>query len=122
MKKVALIMLIGIIGIAINWLALLAGWWWLTPIIGLAIGLLLRPAGVGFLTSLCAGGLGWGLPLAVLAANAPVGRVANAVEGIVGLFSTGGVAILVLTIALGCILSVLGTWVGVAGRRLPASA
>ena len=120
MKKTGLIVLIAIIGIAINWLALLAGWWWITPVIGLLIGLFLRPAGVGLLASLCAGGIGWGLPLALLAINAPVTGVANAVESAVGLSATGGAAILVLTIVLGCILSLVGAWVGVAGRRVVA--
>jgi hypothetical protein len=117
-KKPVLIVLIATISIGINWLTLLIGWWWVTPSIGLLIGLLLRPAGVGLLASLCVGGLGWGLPLAVLALHAPVASIAGAVESVVGLSSTGGVAILVLTVALGCTLSVTGTWVGVAGRRV----
>jgi len=107
-----------VISIGVNWLTLLIGWWWVTPGLGLLIGLLVRPAGVGLLASLCAGGFGWGLPLAVLALHAPVARVAVAVESVVGLSSTGGVAILVLTVALGCILSITGTWVGVAGRHV----
>lgn len=118
MKKTGLIVLIALIGIAVNWLALLAGWWWITLAIGLLIGIFLRPAGAGLLTSLCVGALGWGLPLAVLALNAPVTKVASAVESAVGLSATGGVAILVLTVVLGCILSLAGAWVGIAGRRM----
>jgi hypothetical protein len=118
MKKIAFIVLIGIVGVTINWLALLAGFWWLTPVIGLLIGLFLRPAGVGFLASLYVGGFGWGLPLAILATNAPVGRVANAIESVIGLSATGGVLMIVLTVVLGCMLSLLGTWVGIAGRRV----
>lgn len=118
MKKTGLIVLIVLVGIAVNWLALLVGWWWITPVIGLLIGLFLRPAGVGLPVALCAGGLGWGLPLLVLALNAPVTSVASAVESVAGLSATGGLAILVLTIALGCILSIVGAWVGVAGRQV----
>lgn len=118
MKKSVLLVLIAILGIAIDWLALLAGWWWITPAIGLLIGLFLRPAGVSLPIALCIGGLGWGLPLAALALNAPVTRVAGAVESVVSLSATGGVAIFVLTIALGCILSIVGAWVGVAGRKV----
>lgn len=118
MKKGVFIVLIGGSSIAINWLALQIGWWWITPLTGLLIGFALRPASLGLLTSLCVGGLGWGLPLAVLALNAPVKNVANAVESVVGLSSTGGVAIIVLTVTLGCILSIAGTWVGVAGRKV----
>jgi hypothetical protein len=118
MKKFALVVLIAVISVAINWLALVAGWWWITPATGLLIGLFLRPAGIGFLASLCAGALGWGLPLALLALNAPVKSVASAVESVVGYSSTGGAVILTLTIVLGCVLSIAGTWVGVAGRRV----
>lgn len=121
MKKFGLMILITLTGIAVNWLGFLAGWWWLTPLVGLLLGLFLRPASVGFLASLCVGGLSWGLPLAVLAMNAPVKSVANAVEGVVGLSSTGGTAIIVLTIVFGCLLSVAGTWVGTAGRKLSVS-
>src|SRR5581483_7262608 len=118
MKKLALIVLILFISTGINWLALLVGWWWITPAIGLLIGLMLRPASVGVLASLCSGGLGWGLPLAVLALNAPVASTAGAVESVVGLTATGGIAILILTVVLGCILSVVSTWVGIAARQL----
>ena len=118
MKKFAFSVLIGIVGVTIIWLALLAGFWWLTSVIGLLIGLFLRPAGVGLLSSLCIGGFGWGLPLAIMATNAPVGNVANAIEGAIGLSTTNGVLIIVLTVGLGCILSMLGTWVGIAGRRV----
>lgn len=118
MKKLSFVILIGIVSIAVNWLSLSVGWWWFTPVIGLLLGLFLRPAGVSFLSSICVGGLGWGLPLAVLALNAPVKSVANAVESVVGLLSTGGVAVIVLTILLGCVLSVIGTWVGVVGRSM----
>lgn len=120
MKKVALAILIGVVSAAINWLALLAGWWWITPVIGLLIGLGLYPARLSFLASLAAGGLGWGLPLAVLALNAPIKSIANAVESVVGLSSTGGVIIIMLTVGLGCVLSTAGTWVGVASRKVAA--
>lgn len=118
MKKLVLIVLIVAISTGINWLALLVGWWWITPVIGLLAGLLLRPASVGLLASLCAGGLGWGLPLAVLALNAPVANIAGAVESVVGLPATGGTVILILTVVLGCILSVVSTWVGIAARQV----
>jgi hypothetical protein len=53
-----------------------------------------------------------------MATNAPVGRVANAIESVIGLSATGGVLMMVLTVVLGCILSLVGTWVGIAGRRV----
>src|SRR5258708_915397 len=100
MKKFGLVVLIGIMSIAINWLVLTIGWWWFTPILGLLLSLLVRPVSISILTSLCVGGLSWGLPLAVLAVNAPIKSVANAVESVVGFSSTGGVVIIVSTIIL----------------------
>jgi len=118
MKKLGLIVLIVVASVVINWLALLAGWWWVTVLTGLLIGLFFRPAGGGFLASLLAGGLGWGLPLALLALSAPVKSLASTVESVVGYSSTDGVVIIVLTIVLGGVLSIVGTWVGVAGRQV----
>lgn len=118
MKKSGIIVLIGIVGIAASWFALLVGWWWSAPMIGLLFGLFLRPATVSFLASICVGGFSWGLPLAIMAMNAPVKGIANAVESVAGLSSTGGAAIIVLTVLLGCILCVVGTWVGLAIRMV----
>jgi hypothetical protein len=121
MKKVVLVVLITLVSVAADWLALLNGWWWVTPVVGLLIGLCVRPARVCVLLTFCVGGLGWGLPLVVLATYAPVGSIATAVEGVVALSSTGGVAIIVLTIIWGCVLSVIGMWVAYAGRSFAAS-
>lgn len=118
MKKFSLLLLVALVGIGVNWLSLLGGWWWLTPVVGLLLGLAVRGAGMSFLISFCVGGLGWGLPLVMLAANAPIKRVADIVESVIGLSATGGVAIIALTVALGCVLSMVGTWVGVAGRQI----
>ena len=118
MKKFAFVILIALIGIAVNWLALLAGWWWVTSVVGLLIGLFLRPASVSLLLALCVGGLSWGLPLAVLATYAPVMKIAATVESVIGLSSTGGTLIVVLTIVLGCLLSIPGSWVGITIRHL----
>jgi hypothetical protein len=122
MRQSGFYLLIGIIGLVLAWLSGLAGWWWVTTIVGLLIGILVRPAWLVVLVSLTTGGLGWGLPLALLAFNAPAGRIATAVESAVGLTATGGTIIILLTVALGCLLSVLGAWVGIATRRLPVVA
>ncbi len=122
MRKLGFAIAIGITGLALTWLGVQSGWWWLTPIAGLIIGLLLRPARLAILVALLAGGLGWGLPLAILAFSAPVGPIAAAVESVIGLTATGGVFIIVLTVALGCVLCVVGAWVGIAGRKLPETA
>lgn len=116
MKNLSFILLAGLGGIALNWLSLLAGWWWITPIIGLLLGLCIYKAGVSLVLSLCVGGAGWGLPLALLATHAPVSKVASVVESVIGLTSTNGILIIILTIVLGCMLSLVGTWVGIAGK------
>jgi hypothetical protein len=122
MRTLGFCLLIGIIGLALTWLSGLVGWWWVTPLVGVLIGLLLRPAWLALVTSLAVGGLGWGLPVALLAFTAPVGHLAAAVDALIGQPATGGALIILLTVVVGCMLSLVGTWVGIAVRRLPAFA
>jgi hypothetical protein len=119
MRTLGFCLLLGVSGLALTWLSGQVGWWWVTPLVGVLIGLLLRPAWLALVTSLAAGGLGWGLPLALLAFTAPVGRLAAAVEAVFRLPATGGTIIILLTVVFGCVLSLVGTWVGIAGRNLP---
>ena len=126
MRRLGFCLLIGISGLALTWLSGLLGWWWVTPVVGVLIGLLLRPGWLALVTSFATGGLGWGLPLALLAFTAPVGRFAAAVDalfdGLLGLPATGGALLILLTIVVGGVLSLVGTWVAIAARRLPAFA
>ncbi len=122
MRTLGFCLLLGVSGLALTWLSGLVGWWWVTPLVGVLIGLLLRPAWLALVTSLAAGGLGWGLPLALLAFTAPVGRLAAAVEAVMRLPVTGWTSLILLTVVVGCVLSLVGTWVGIAARRLPAFA
>jgi hypothetical protein len=118
MIKLVFMVLLVSAGVTVDWLALLIGWWWITPVVGLLIGLCKHSTFVGFLLTLCVGCLGWGLPLAVLAISAPVKGIASAVEDVIALSSTNGVAIILATLLLGGLLSVVGTYVGVTGRSL----
>ena len=43
MRTLGFCLLIGIIGLALTWLSGQLGWWWVTPLVGVLIGLLLRP-------------------------------------------------------------------------------
>lgn len=126
MQRSAYRVLLGVVGLALIWLSGLMGWWWVTPIVGLLIGFLIRPALLSLMTSLAAGGLGWGLPVAFLAFTAPVGRLAHAIDalfdGLIGLPSTGGALIILLTVVLGSLLCLVGAWVTIAARRVPAFA
>jgi hypothetical protein len=118
MRKIGFYILIGMIGLVLAWFSGQMGWWWMLPMVGMLIGIMIRPAWLALVTSLAVGGLAWGLPLALLAFNAPLGRIATAVEAVIGLTATGGTIIILLTVVLGCVLSIVGTWVGIAARRL----
>src|SRR2546428_13711090 len=97
MHRLGYCLLIGLSGLALTWLSGLVGWWWVTPIVGVLIGLLLRPAWLALGTSFAAGGLGWGLPLALLAFTAPVGRLAGAAFALFWASHTGGACTFPLT-------------------------
>jgi hypothetical protein len=110
---------IGLAGVAVTWLVSHIGWWWVTFLVGLALGVTIPLARRALLVALVVGALGWGLPLALLAVSAPVSGVAAAVASLVGLPAAGGAIIVILVTPLvGCILSVVGAWVGLSGKRL----
>jgi hypothetical protein len=106
-----------VIAMALAWLCNVFGLWWATTILGFLLGLLLRGKGA-FGAAVLVGGLGWGLPLLLQALHAPVGQVAATVSVLVGLGASGGWLIVLLTVLLGVLLSVVGTWLGVALRGL----
>ncbi|SRR5579885_3573184 len=118
MRKTALLLAIGCVELACSWLAISNGLWWISLFMGLFTTAFIRETRIALLIVLCVGSLSWGLPLAVLALHTPVGKSAMAVEGVIGLSSTGGMLIIGLTIALGCVLSLLGAWVGSALRQV----
>jgi hypothetical protein len=118
LRKLAPALGAGGAGVVVIWLGGLLGWWWLTPLVGLALGLALSPTRRALLVALIAGGLGWGLPLALLALSAPVAPLAAAVEGVVGLPAAGGALVVLVTLLVGAGLSVVGAWVGTTGKQL----
>jgi hypothetical protein len=108
---------IGLAGVAMVWLGGQLGGWWVTFLVGLAIGMALPRRALALAGAV--GALGWGLPLALLALSAPVGGVAGAVAGLVGLpAAIGALVVILATLLVGCLLSVVGAWVGLTGRRL----
>src|SRR5258708_21086147 len=109
-------------GLFLAWLRERAGRCGMKATVGLLSGMLLRPTWPAILVSLAAGGLGWGLPLALLALNAPVGRIAAAVEAAIGLTATGGTIIILLTVVMGCVLSIAGPCAPHPPTRVPAIA
>lgn len=119
LSQIPPVLWIGLASVAVVWVGGQIGWWWVTPLVGLALGLALPQARRALVVALIIGALGWGLPLALLAVSAPVGGVAAAVAGIVGLpAAVGAIAVILATPLMGCILSVVGAWVGLTGRRL----
>jgi hypothetical protein len=120
MRKFGFPILVGATALALTLLGVQSGWWWLTPLAGLLIGLLMRLARLALLAAFVVGALGWGVPLAILALGAPVGAIAAAVASVIGLPPSGGAIIIVLTFVFGGILCVVGAWVGIASRGLAA--
>lgn len=118
MHQIVLRVGIAIVALVLIWFGVQVGWWWATCAVGLVIGIVLRPIWLALVVALVTGCLGWSLPLALLSLNAPVGQIAAAVEGVTGVASTGGVVIILVTILLGGILSLVGAWVGIAGKGL----
>jgi hypothetical protein len=58
MRKFGFCISIGIIGLVLAWLSGQVGWWWMTAIIGMLIGILIRQAWLALVTSPAVGGLG----------------------------------------------------------------
>jgi CBS-domain-containing membrane protein len=108
-----------VIAVALAWLCNIFGLWWATTVLGFLLGILLRGKGA-FGAAVLVGGLGWGLPLLLQALHTPVGQVAATVAVLVGLVAAGGWLIVLLTVLLGVLLCVAGTWLGVALRGLVA--
>lgn len=107
-----------LLGAAVILLTLLIGDWWVAALIGFMLGTLARGPRVP-LMALLAALLGWGVPLAVLALRAPVGSAAVAIGGILGAPDPlRGAAGVVLTLAVGAVLALAGSWAGVSLRRL----
>jgi len=104
-------------GLALALASMAAGAWWMTPVVGAVLGLLLR-GGVGGAAAALVGALAWGLPLAWLSLQGPVGRVAEVIVGILGAKALGSAGGLALPVLLGALLGLAGWWAGTAVRRL----
>lgn len=99
------------------WLAGYAGLWQLTFVVGVAIGLLAHGRAVPVM-AIVAGAAGWGVPLAVLATQADVGHLADVVASLAGLGDGSGAVVLIVTVAVGALLTVAGAWAGSATRSM----
>jgi hypothetical protein len=97
--------------------AVALGYWWVTPLVGVAIGAILPWPRLAAGVSGAAGLAAWGVPLLWLAVRAPVGRTAAVVAAIMGLAGIGAIGPVVLTLLVGVLLCVSGAWVGLAARK-----
>jgi hypothetical protein len=103
-------------GTAVAWLGNRLGLWWLTLVVGIAVGLALRRRRTALWVALLAGLLGWGLELVALALTFPLRPTAEAVSAILGAPGIGGTPAVALTLGLGALLAGLGMWLGSALR------
>ena len=81
MKTILLGIAVALIGTALIWLGGMSethpySFWWLTPIIGLALGFIIKPTAFAVVLALCSGGLGWGLPLLYRSTYLAIGKTA----------------------------------------------
>lgn len=117
MKRVSMAALTCLGGTVIIWVSNVFGLWWITTLVGLMISLAIRPKWA-VSVSLLVGALGWGLPLiyqsVVLAF--PIMRTAAVVADLVRIGAASGALIILATLLVGALLSVSGTWVGIALR------
>jgi hypothetical protein len=107
-------------GAAVTWVGNAFGLWWVTVVVGVAIGLLLRGTGR---VLVAAGGdalAGWGLHLLWLARLADLGGTATVVAEIMGLGHSDKL-VTVLALVFGLLLGLGGAWLGAAARRAVAA-
>jgi hypothetical protein len=93
------------------------GAWWLTFLVGVALGVVMRaryamPAGS------LAGLLAWALPLGWEQWRYGIGPAAHSLASIMGITQGGPVVPVVLTCLVGLLLGLTGAWVGAAGRSV----
>ncbi len=111
------VVLAAVVGIAVVWVGNHFGFWWVTMLVGLAIGLFLGKVRAALVAATLAGVGGWGLDLLWQSFHADIGGAASVVAGIMGFGTSKGFIVILLTLALALLLSLAGCWVGTALRR-----
>ena len=118
MKALLLGILAVLIGTTLIWLGQFLNFWWLALVIGLLLGFTMKPARFALLLAVLSGGLGWGLPFLYRSSYLAIGKTASVVASIVGIGSTNGWIVIVLTILLGILLCLSAAWTGIALRQV----
>jgi hypothetical protein len=102
--------------VVVVWAANAFGLWWVTLLVGAALGLLLRGTRRMLAAAALAGLSGWGLPLLWQALHLDLGATATVVAEIMG-FGSSGFVVVLLALVFGLLLSLAGAWLGTALRR-----
>jgi hypothetical protein len=106
-----------IAGIIVIWAGNHFGWWWVTALVGAALGVGLRGTwrvlGAAALAALA----GWGLDLALQSFGGNIGEVASTVSGIMGFGTKSGYLVVLLALIFALLLGLAGAWAGAALRR-----
>lgn len=103
-------------GIIVIWAANHFGLWWVTALVGVAIGLGLRGTLRIVALASVAAVAGWGLALLWQSVGADIGGAAATVALIMG-FGRSGVIVILLALIFACLLALAGAWLGAALRR-----
>lgn len=106
----------GLLGGLVAAVAVALGAWWLTFVLGVAIGIMVTGRAAALGAGALLGLVGWAAPLLALAlAGDPVERAAVVLSSILGA-AAGGVPALALTVVTGVLLALSGAWLGSAAR------
>lgn len=107
-----------IAGLAVVWAANHLSFWWVTALVGLVLGLAIRPGRTALLLSWLVALAAWGLDLLVQSFHSDIGGVAGVVALIVGLPRSAGFVVIAFALLFASLLALAGAWVGVSLRRL----
>lgn len=99
-----------VVATALVWVAVANGWWWATLVVGLVVGLTTRRRLACWTIGVGAGALGWGLPLLWMSFFSPLGAASTDLSSLMG-YSFSPLAV-VVTVLVGTVLAVCGTWLG----------
>jgi hypothetical protein len=107
--------------VGVIWLGNLFGQWYFTFLVAVMIGLWGKPGFSTWLGAWVTGTLGWGLPLFIQSASAPIGRTSHVIAGILGVQMLPWLG-LALTLFLGFLMATVGVWLGTVLRKWRISA
>ena len=107
-----------ILGFIIMWAANHFGVWYGTPIVGFLAGIYYTRTSRALSAGLLMGLLGWGGALLWQNLHYPITSAAAMISGVMGFGTTHGYIVIVLTLAVGILLSLASAWFGNALRAL----